>query len=119
METSPLGGPQSCCGDFGRNISAVCSEERPDGSRVRREQEVRKWRQLLQEGCISGGVTGVHVWWRRTGCFEDESDLSTVMKDLVGKGEVGDTGGREEGRQVELTGEASPGPVGHKPSCPY
>ena len=24
------------------------------------------------------------------------------MKDLVGKGEVGDTGGREEGRQMEL-----------------
>lgn len=119
METSPLGGPQSCCGDCGRNISVVYSEERPDGSRVRREQEVRKWRQLLQEGCISGGVTGAHVWWRRTDCFEDESDLSTVMKDLVGKGEVGDTGGREEGRQVELTGEASPGPVGHKPGCPY
>lgn len=119
METSPLGGPQSCCGDFGRNISVVCSEERPDGSRVRREQEVSKWRQLLQEGCVSGEVTGVHAWWRRIDCFENESDLSTVIKDLVVKGEVGDTGGRQEGRQVELRGEASPGPVVHKPGYPY
>lgn len=40
--------------------------------------------------------------------FEDESDLSTVMKDLVGKGEVVDTGGREEGRHVELRSESEP-----------
>lgn len=63
METSPRGGLQSCCGDFGGNISVVCSEERPDGSGVRSEQEVRKWRQLLQEGCVSGEVTGAHAWW--------------------------------------------------------
>lgn len=62
METSPLDGLQSCCGDFGRNISVVCSEERPDGSRVRREQEVRKWRQG-QEGFVSGEVRGAHAWW--------------------------------------------------------
>lgn len=37
METFPLGGLQSCCGDFGRNISVVRSEERPDGSKLRSE----------------------------------------------------------------------------------
>ena len=63
METSPRGGLQSCCGDFGGNISVVCSEERPDGSGMRSEREVRKWRQLIQEGCVSGEVTGAHAWW--------------------------------------------------------
>lgn len=42
MEAFPLGGLQSCCGDFGRNISVVCSEERPDGSKLRSELEARR-----------------------------------------------------------------------------
>lgn len=36
---------------------SFAARERPDGSRVRREQEVRKWRQG-QEGFVSGEVTG-------------------------------------------------------------